>query len=41
MSGKSCYLKTVCVNTVLAQIGCYVACKWACIPLMDRLVRCV
>ena len=38
MSGKSCYLKMVCVNLVLAHCGCYVAADWACFSLIDRLV---
>ena len=39
MSGKSCYLRMVGVNTVLAHIGCYVVASWACFSLVDRLVR--
>jgi DNA mismatch repair ATPase MutS len=38
MSGKSSYLRTVCVNVVLAHAGCYVAAKWACLPPLDRLL---
>lgn len=38
MSGKSSYLRTVCVNVVLAQCGCFVAAKWACLSPLDRLL---
>jgi len=38
MSGKSSYLRTVCVNVVLAHCGCFVAAKWACLSPLDRLL---
>ena len=37
MSGKSTYLRTMAVNTILAHIGCYVPAKWACFSPIDRL----
>jgi len=37
MSGKSCYLRQVAVNVLLAQIGSYVPAKYARIGLVDKI----
>ena len=37
MSGKSTYMRQIALNSILAQIGCFVACDFAEIPLFDHI----
>lgn len=37
-AGKSIYVKSICLQVVLAQIGCYVPCESAALPIFDRLL---
>ncbi len=37
-SGKSCFTKSICLLVVLAQIGCYLPCESASLPIFDRLL---
>jgi DNA mismatch repair protein MutS len=37
MAGKSVFMKQVALNVLLAQIGCFVACESAEIPVVDKI----
>lgn len=37
MAGKSVFMKQVALNVIMAQIGCFVACDYAEISLVDRI----
>jgi DNA mismatch repair protein MutS len=37
MGGKSTYMRQVALTTILAQIGCYVPCKSANLPIIDKI----
>ena len=37
MGGKSTLLRTICLQTIIAQMGCYVPCKSYNCGLIDRV----
>ncbi|MBR6777329.1 MAG: hypothetical protein IKM27_06240, partial [Clostridia bacterium] len=37
MSGKSTYMRQVAITIIMAQIGCYVPCKEANLPIIDKI----
>jgi DNA mismatch repair protein MutS len=37
MAGKSVFMKQVALNIIMAQLGCFVACDYAEIPIVDKI----
>lgn len=37
MSGKSTYMKQIAITVIMAQVGCFVPCKFAKLPIFDRI----
>ena len=37
MSGKSTYMRQIAITIIMAQIGCYVPCKSAKLPIIDKI----
>jgi len=37
MSGKSTYMRQIAITIIMAQIGCFVPCKYAKLPIIDKI----